>query len=121
MYSICWGHQVKTRYKLKYKISNVIFFLIRKEAFNLFTSEISQKSADIHTYFFLEDGEKHTYLEHFEEDKYQIIVKKGSPFLATGVANRENGDFATKDLVKESKTIKNGYNYAGRTDDTLVM
>lgn len=74
----------------------------------------------IHT-FFLEDGDKHSYLEHFDEDTYQIIVKKGSPFLATGVANRENGDFATKDLLIASKTVKNGYHYVGRTDDILVM
>ncbi|KAG2237909.1 hypothetical protein INT48_002214 [Thamnidium elegans] len=69
----------------------------------------------------LSDGDKHSYLEHFDGDKYQIIIKKGSPFRATGVANRENGDYATNDLVTHSKTVINGYYYAGRTDDTLAL
>ncbi|GAA5795101.1 hypothetical protein HPULCUR_000453 [Helicostylum pulchrum] len=105
---------------LKNKISVVNMFG-SSEAFNLLTSEVSQKSDDISTYFFLEDGDKHTYLEHFDGDRYQLIVKKGSPFLATGVANRENGDYASKDLLVASKTVKNGYDYVGRTDDILVI
>ncbi|KAG2237908.1 hypothetical protein INT48_002213 [Thamnidium elegans] len=71
--------------------------------------------------FSMSDAEKHTYLEHYDEDKYQLIVRKGSPFLATGIQTRENGDYATKDLVVKSKVIENGYNYVGRADDILVM
>lgn len=60
-------------------------------------------------------------MEPFDEDRYQLVVKKGSPFLATGAQNRENGDYATKDLLVKSKDASNGYNYVGRADDILVM
>ncbi|KAI8077662.1 hypothetical protein BDF21DRAFT_421614 [Thamnidium elegans] len=100
---------------------NVLNMLGMSECFNLFISEVSQKRIDSNTYFYMEDGDKHSYLEHFDGDKYQIIIKKGSPFRATGVANRENGDYATNDLVTHSKTVINGYYYAGRTDDTLAL
>lgn len=85
------------------------------------SSEVSQKRVDTNTYFFLEDAEKHAYLEHFDGERYQLIIRKGSPFLATGIQTRENGEYATKDLVVKSKLVENGYCYVGRADDTLVM
>lgn len=84
-------------------------------------SECSPRRIDSNTYFFLHDAEKHIFLEHYEQEKYQQVVRAGSPFLATGVSNRANGDFATSDLFIASKTDEGGYYYAGRTDDILIM
>ncbi|GAA5795097.1 hypothetical protein HPULCUR_000449 [Helicostylum pulchrum] len=105
---------------LKHKI-NLVTILSMSECFHLMSSEVSQKRVDTNTYFFLEDAEKHAYLEHFDGERYQLIIRKGSPFLATGIQTRENGEYATKDLVVRSKLVENGYCYVGRADDTLVM
>ncbi|KAG2237907.1 hypothetical protein INT48_002212 [Thamnidium elegans] len=105
---------------LKHKI-NLVTILSMSECFHLMSSEVSQKRVDTNTYFFFEDAEKHAYLEHFDGERYQLIIRKGSPFLAMGVQTRENGEYATKDLVVKSKLVENGYCYVGRADDTLVM
>lgn len=63
----------------------------------------------------------YTYLEHFDGDRYQLIIKAGAPFLASNIALRSNGDYATKDLFTESPLVKYGYTYVGRADDTLIM
>lgn len=51
---------------------------------------------------------------------YHLVVRGDSPFLATGVANRANGDYATNDIFKRVGP-KGYYRHMGRLDDTLVM
>ncbi|KAI9363163.1 hypothetical protein BD770DRAFT_440387 [Pilaira anomala] len=105
---------------LKHGINALNMFSM-SECFNLISSDPSNERINTNTYFFLHDAESHCYLEPFDENRYQLVIKKESPFLATGVQNRKNGDYATKDLLVKSKDVSNGYNYAGRADDVLVM
>ncbi|KAG2231062.1 hypothetical protein INT48_007573 [Thamnidium elegans] len=76
---------------------------------------------DSNTFFFTEGSDDHAFMEPFDEDCHQLIIRGGSFYLATGVSNRENGDYATKDLFVKSKVKDDGYIYAGRADDTLIM
>lgn len=97
----------------------IIIYLL--EAFNLLATDGTQARVNSNTYFFLQDALKHAYMEPFDKNRFQLIIMKGSPFLATDVQNRQNGEYATKNLFVKSKLIENGYNYAGRADDILVM
>ncbi|GAA5814848.1 hypothetical protein MFLAVUS_008351 [Mucor flavus] len=91
------------------------------ECVGFLASELSLDRVDSNTFFFAEGSKDHAYMELFDEDRYQLIVKAGSFYLATDVSNRENGDYATKDLFIKSKIKDNGYIYVGRADDTLIM
>ena len=84
-------------------------------------THLTETEIDCNLYMPLVDSEKHMFFEHFAEDQYQLIVKKNSPFKASRISLRENGDYATKDLFIKSKSNALGYRYAGRLDDTLVM
>ncbi|KAI9363166.1 hypothetical protein BD770DRAFT_424866 [Pilaira anomala] len=57
----------------------------------------------------------------FPSSLKQVIKNGKSCYAKTCSKYRENGDYATKDLFSKSKIVKNGYNYAGRDDDILVM
>lgn len=91
--------------------------IIIVECVNIFSSDISKERVDTSTLFFLHDAEPHVYLEPFIEDRYQLIIKSGSPFLISGAQYRDNGDYAIKDLFVKNKIVTNGYNYAGRADE----
>ncbi|GAA5802433.1 hypothetical protein HPULCUR_007898 [Helicostylum pulchrum] len=91
------------------------------ECVGFLSSEFSLERVDSNTFFFAEGSDDHAYMEPFDEDSYQLIIRVGSFYLATGVYNRENGDFATKDLFIKSKVKDDGYIYVGRADDTLIM
>ncbi|GAA5808035.1 hypothetical protein MFLAVUS_001417 [Mucor flavus] len=91
------------------------------ECVGFLSSGFSLDRFDSNTFFFTEGSEDHAYMEPFDEDCYQLVVRAGSFFLATGVSNRENGDYATKDLFIKSKIKDDGYIYVGRADDTLIM
>lgn len=56
-----------------------------------------------------------------ENGVYHLVIKAGCPCMATGVANRPNGDYATKDLFKEDPPNSGYWRHLGRNDDTLVM
>lgn len=61
--------------------------------------------------------------EPFDEANgvYHLVVKGSSPFMATGVANRANGDYATNDLFQMDPENPGYWRHVGRQDDTLVM
>ncbi|ORZ00285.1 hypothetical protein BCR43DRAFT_540226 [Syncephalastrum racemosum] len=61
--------------------------------------------------------------EPFDEANgvYHLVVKGNSPFMATGVANRANGDYATNDLFQMDPESPGYWRHVGRQDDTLVM
>lgn len=52
---------------------------------------------------------------------YHLVIKAGCPFLASNVANREDGSYATSDLFREDMPGSGYYTILGRKDDTLVM
>lgn len=87
----------------------------------MLSSDVSLDRPDTGAYYFFEGAEGHTYWEHFDGDKYQLMIKADSPFLAKNVGNRSNNDYTTKDLFIKSTKSPNGYYYAGRADDILVM
>ncbi|KAI8066028.1 hypothetical protein BDF21DRAFT_388244 [Thamnidium elegans] len=91
------------------------------ECVGFLSSEFSLDRIDSNTFFFTEGSDDHAFMEPFDEDCHQLIIRGGSFYLATGVSNRENGDYATKDLFVKSKVKDDGYIYAGRADDTLIM
>ncbi|ORZ03621.1 hypothetical protein BCR43DRAFT_413929, partial [Syncephalastrum racemosum] len=54
---------------------------------------------------------------------YHLVIRGDCPALATGVANRSNGDFATSDILRHEPTKegKDYWRHLGRKDDILVM
>ncbi|KAI8139176.1 hypothetical protein BJV82DRAFT_660202 [Fennellomyces sp. T-0311] len=61
--------------------------------------------------------------EPVDEDSgiYHLVVKANCPCLATGVGNRENGDYATNDLFVRDKAKPGYWLYVGRRDNMLAM
>ncbi|MCO5585428.1 hypothetical protein L7F22_039361 [Adiantum nelumboides] len=53
-----------------------------------------------------------------EEPVYELICDKA--WRNRALTNRPDGSYATSDLFKRSHTIKDGYLYCGRLDDTIV-
>ncbi|CAO3627535.1 unnamed protein product [Mucor hiemalis] len=100
---------------------NFLMLYAMSECCNLMGSDLSERKINSNIYFFNKDCHMFTYFEHFDQNRYQLIIKAGAPFLASGISLRSNGDYATKDLFTESPLVKNGYTYVGRADDTLVM
>ncbi|KAI9485212.1 MAG: hypothetical protein EXX96DRAFT_598211 [Benjaminiella poitrasii] len=56
-----------------------------------------------------------------EPKQRSLIIRGNSPALATGVANRADGDYDTNDLFMEIAEGTNQWRYLGRKDDTLAM
>ena len=57
-----------------------------------------------------------------DEELYQCIIHNNHLSLAKGVANRPNGDFATRDLFVKQKQLTDGSFYwslVGRIDDAF--
>lgn len=54
---------------------------------------------------------------------YHLVIRGDCPALATGVANRSNGDFATSDILLHvpMNDGKDYWRHLGRKDDILVM
>lgn len=104
----------------KHKLNFQMLYAM-SECCNLMASDMSEKKINSNIYLFNQDCHMYTYLEHFDGDRYQLIIKAGAPFLASSIALRSNGDYATKDLFTESPLVKYGYTYVGRADDTLIM
>ncbi|KAI8140030.1 hypothetical protein BJV82DRAFT_716146 [Fennellomyces sp. T-0311] len=67
--------------------------------------------------------EPYYFFEPYIEEKgiYHLVLKANYPAMATGVGNLPNGDYATKDLFKETPPNSGYWSYLGRKDDTLVM
>lgn len=84
-------------------------------------SDLSERRINSNIYYLNKDAHMFTYFEHFDGDRYQLIIRSGAPFLATNLSSRKDGDYATKDLFVKSPLSENGYTYVGRADDTLVM
>lgn len=53
-----------------------------------------------------------------EESVYELVCDKA--WRNRALTNRPDGSYATSDLFKKSPTVKNGYIYCGRLDDTIV-
>ncbi|KAI7879561.1 acetyl-CoA synthetase-like protein [Lichtheimia hyalospora FSU 10163] len=94
------------------------------------TTEISACAASNH------DDEKYWYTlrptslmqdyvqwEPFDEKlgTYHLVIKAGSPLMATNIGNRPNGDYATNDIFVEEPANSGYWRHCGRKDDTLVM
>ena len=64
-------------------------------------------------------------VQHKDNNKgelYQCIIHNNHPSLSKGVANRPNGDFATKDLFVKQKQLTDGsyyWNFVCRIDDAF--
>lgn len=115
------GIALKIRMSMYTKINCLLHFDFYIECFNLMASDLSERKINSNIYFLNKDTHMFTYFEHFDEDRFQLIVKAGAPFLATKIPLRSNGDYATKDLFVKSPLVKCGYTYVGRADDTLIM
>ncbi|KAI8388609.1 uncharacterized protein BYT42DRAFT_560672 [Radiomyces spectabilis] len=50
-----------------------------------------------------------------------LVILPNAPFLATGVANREDGGYDTNDIFREVTLNSGYYIHMGRKDDVLVM
>ncbi|KAL0092094.1 hypothetical protein J3Q64DRAFT_1342074 [Phycomyces blakesleeanus] len=50
-----------------------------------------------------------------------LVIKGDCPSMAHGVVNREDGNYGTRDLFKETSPNSGYYSYYGRMDDTLIM
>ncbi|KAG0174801.1 hypothetical protein DFQ28_004462 [Apophysomyces sp. BC1034] len=59
--------------------------------------------------------------EPFEGDVKHLAVKGDCPSLASGLALRDDGNYATNDIWRETQPGSGFYNYLGRKDDTLIM
>ncbi|KAI7906054.1 uncharacterized protein BX663DRAFT_428813 [Cokeromyces recurvatus] len=56
-----------------------------------------------------------------EPDVYHLYLRADSPYMATGVGNREDGGYDTNDLFKQDPNCPGRYQYLGRRDDTIIM
>ncbi|KAI8388610.1 uncharacterized protein BYT42DRAFT_543878 [Radiomyces spectabilis] len=50
-----------------------------------------------------------------------LVIPANAPFLATGVANREDGGYNTNDIFREVTPNSGDYIYVGRKNDVFVM
>ncbi|KAI9489192.1 hypothetical protein BDB00DRAFT_771221 [Zychaea mexicana] len=56
-----------------------------------------------------------------ESDTRQLVFTANYPALASNIANRPNGDYATGDLFIQDPPNTDTWRHVGRLDDTLVM
>ncbi|OBZ89323.1 Linear gramicidin synthase subunit D [Choanephora cucurbitarum] len=90
------------------------------ESLPMMTNNYLLDSIDHNILFLMPSLKPHVYMEPYDSERFQLIIKASSPYRASGIANRDNGDFTTKDLFFKSKYV-DGFYYSGRSDDTLAM
>ncbi|KAI9478296.1 MAG: hypothetical protein EXX96DRAFT_570312 [Benjaminiella poitrasii] len=56
-----------------------------------------------------------------EPNVYHLYLRADSPYMASGVANREDGGYDTNDLFREDPNFPGYFQYLGRRDDTIIM
>ncbi|KAL0092093.1 hypothetical protein J3Q64DRAFT_1819681 [Phycomyces blakesleeanus] len=56
-----------------------------------------------------------------DSELVHLVIKGDCPSIAHGVVNREDGNYGTRDLFKETSPNSGYYSYYGRMDDTLIM
>ncbi|KAI8377316.1 hypothetical protein BD560DRAFT_488260 [Blakeslea trispora] len=90
------------------------------ESLPMMTNNYLLDSIEHDILFLMPSLKPYVFMEPFDSERFQLIIKASSPYTATGIANRDNGDYATKDLFYKSKYI-DGFYYSGRADDILLM
>ncbi|KAI8145845.1 hypothetical protein BJV82DRAFT_678730 [Fennellomyces sp. T-0311] len=93
------------------------------EAGNIYVPNVSKSNNEWYQIRLSAETNRHFFLEPFDSNARtrQIIIRGDNPSLSASAKRRPNGDFETRDLVKEDPPNSGAWRIVGRIDDTLVM